>query len=140
MLSQGPSLAFVAAELPTKIYAAVPYYNAYELLPRYFDSRLFEWAANETDLQPNQPVIDIVTAPNNPDGAMRNKSIAGAFGFYDHAYFWPHFTPITGPVEYGQEDIACFTLSKLTGHAGQLIQHSIIHKGPCLWRRKPPGH
>ena len=52
----------------------------------------------------------------------------GAFGLYDHAYYWPHFTPITGPVEYGPEDIACFTLSKLTGHAGQ---HRVI---PCFTR------
>lgn len=67
--------------------------------------------------------------------------LAGAFGLYDHAYYWPHFTPITEAVEYGPGDIACFTLSKLTGHAGQSIQQLTLlqtyitnmhcHAGPC---------
>ena len=38
---------------------------------------------------------------------------------YDHAYYWPHFTPIPAAVEYGSQDVAVFTLSKLTGHAGR---------------------
>lgn len=67
----------IVAGLPTKVHAAVPYYNAYEFVPTWFDSHLFEWAANATDFEANQPVIDIVTAPNNPDGAMRTKSIPG---------------------------------------------------------------
>lgn len=46
----------------------------------------------------------------------------GAFGIYDHAYYWPHFTPIPAAVEYGDRDVAIFTLSKLTGHAGELPQ------------------
>lgn len=66
-----------AAELPTKVHASVPYYNTYEGLPSYFDSHLFEWAANDTTVRADQPVIEIVTAPNNPDGTMRNKTIPG---------------------------------------------------------------
>lgn len=60
-----------------KIHAHVPYYNAYEYVPSWFNSHLFEWAGNATEFEANQPVMDIVTAPNNPDGAMRNKSIPG---------------------------------------------------------------
>lgn len=66
-----------AAELPTKVYASVPYYNTYEALPSYFDSHLFKWAANDTTVRADQPVIDIITAPNNPDGIMRNKTVPG---------------------------------------------------------------
>ena len=42
---------------------------------------------------------------------------AGAWAIHDHAYYWPMFTYISGPVQYGPEDIAVFTLSKLTGGA-----------------------
>jgi len=35
----------------------------------------------------------------------------------DHAYLWPHFTPIVEKVSYGNGTVALFTLSKLTGHA-----------------------
>ena len=37
---------------------------------------------------------------------------------HDHAYYWPMYTPLAGPVQYGPEDLAMFTLSKVTG--GQL--------------------
>jgi hypothetical protein len=40
---------------------------------------------------------------------------AGAWGLIDHAYYWPHFAPITQAVQYGPKDVALFTLSKLTG-------------------------
>ena len=40
---------------------------------------------------------------------------AGSHALVDHAYFWPMFHPITEAVQYGPEDIAVFTLSKLTG-------------------------
>ncbi len=46
---------------------------------------------------------------------------AGSFGVHDHAYYWPQFTPIPAPLEYGPSDIAIFTLSKLTGHAGMSV-------------------
>ncbi|DBA90224.1 TPA: hypothetical protein ACH3X1_003522 [Trebouxia sp. C0004] len=72
------------------------------------------------------PVIEIVTAPNNPDGAMRTKTVAGSFGVHDHAYYWPQFTPVPAPVEYGPSDVAIFTLSKLTGHAGSRIGWAIV--------------
>ena len=42
-------------------------------------------------------------------------SCAGARAVHDHAYRWPMFMPISAPVDYGPEDLAVFTLSKLTG-------------------------
>lgn len=63
---------------------------------------------------------------NTVGNAEHTTCYAGAFGFYDHAYYWPHFAPIAQPMQYDGWDIACFTLSKLTGHAGLhalLIDH-----------------
>lgn len=64
--------------------------------------------------------IELVTSPNNPDGALRRPQLVGEGRnpVFDLAYYWPHFTSITGPMA---EDIMMFTLSKLTGHAGSRI-------------------
>eukprot|EP00966_Prymnesium_polylepis_P161653 3736102-Prymnesium_polylepis.2 len=43
----------------------------------------------------------------------------------DHAYYWPHFVGIEQPVAYGDDTIALFTLSKLTGHASSRIGWAI---------------
>ena len=43
---------------------------------------------------------------------------------FDSAYYWPHFTPIEDAprtAELREHDVALFTLSKLTGHAGTRI-------------------
>ncbi|GKC46050.1 tryptophan aminotransferase-related protein 3-like protein [Tanacetum coccineum] len=61
----------------------------------------------------NMDVVEFVTSPNNPDGELKTSVLEGKT-IYDHAYFWPHFTPIPGPSDH---DLMIFTLSKLTGHA-----------------------
>lgn len=111
----------------TQVYSAIPYYNGYAWPADYYETRLFEWTAGAAPVATaGDPVIEIITAPNNPDGAMRNKTIAGSFGVHDHAYYWPQFTPIPAPLEYGPSDVAIFTLSKLTGHAGSRIGWAIV--------------
>ena len=52
----------------------------------------------------------------------------GAFGIHDHAYYWPQFTAIPAPVQYDPSDVAIFTLSKLTGHAGTVSLHSSVYQ------------
>ena len=58
--------------------SAVPYYNAYKEKSGYYSNDLFEWS-NTTDLEASTsaPVIQVMTSPNNPDGTMRNKTVAG---------------------------------------------------------------
>lgn len=56
-------------------------------------------------------VIEFITSPNNPDGEMK-KSVLGGKAIYDHAYFWPQYTPILAPSDH---DLLIFTLYKLTG-------------------------
>ena len=84
-----------------------------------FDSDDFEWRGDAISWKLNNStnkmdVIEFVTSPNNPDGELKT-SVLGKKNIYDHAYLWPHFTPITGPSDH---DLMIFTLSKLTGHAG----------------------
>lgn len=61
--------------------------------------------------------IEFVTVPNNPDGRLKKAVLEGPHvkAIHDHAYYWPHFTPIPAPAD---EDLMIFSLSKLTGHAG----------------------
>ena len=41
--------------------------------------------------------------------------LTGSRVIHDHAYYWPHYSPISKAVEYTPQDVAVFTLSKLTG-------------------------
>lgn len=73
-------MSSVFAVLATEVYSAIPYYNGYEWPAAYYDTRLFEWTAGAAPVATaGDPVIEIITAPNNPDGAMRNKTIKGSF-------------------------------------------------------------
>ena len=56
-------------------------------------------------------------------------SCAGARAIHDHAYRWPMFSPIPAPVSYGPEDIAIFTLSKLTGRP---LVSKVTHGLACM--------
>ena len=62
----------------TRVCAALPYYNAYKSKSEYFSTAFFEWS-NMTVLEASSglPVIQVMTSPNNPDGSMRNKTVAG---------------------------------------------------------------
>ena len=75
-------------------------------------------------------LVEFVTSPNNPDGKLNRAVLEGTYAksIYDHAYYWPHFTPILAPSD---EDLMIFTISKLTGHAGSRFGYQkIIH--PCF--------
>ncbi len=61
-------------------------------------------------------VIEYVTNPNNPTGLpMEAMYPASPYIVYDYAYYWPHITNITVPMD---EDIMLFTASKSLGAAG----------------------
>lgn len=94
----------------------------YDIIPSFMQSSHFSYGGNTSmpAVKSAKKSIELVTSPNNPDGALRRPQLVGEgrFPVFDLAYYWPHFTPITGPME---EDIMMFTLSKLTGHAGSRI-------------------
>ncbi|KAH7298102.1 hypothetical protein KP509_25G026900 [Ceratopteris richardii] len=71
--------------------------------------------------------LEIVISPNNPDGSLRTPTWKyrneNARTVHDNAYYWPHYTPITGPRD---DDFMLFSLSKVTGHAGSRLGWAII--------------
>jgi aspartate/methionine/tyrosine aminotransferase len=83
------------------------------------DNSHFTWAAQPSG---RKPVVEMITAPNNPDGVVHGPLYPGSMPVYDRAYWWPHFTPVS-PVE---DDIMLFTLSKLTGHGGTRIGWALV--------------
>ena len=69
---------FACAVQPARVFAPVPFYSGYAYPAAYYASRLFEWTAEAAPVPAaDAPVIELITAPNNPDGVMRTKSISG---------------------------------------------------------------
>ncbi|CAH1446143.1 unnamed protein product [Lactuca virosa] len=113
---------------PSNVVATIPYYPMYETQTSFFNSEDFQfegdtnsWKLNNATKN-NMDVIEFVTSPNNPDGELKT-SVLGGKTIYDHAYLWPHFTPIPGPSDH---DLMIFTLSKLTGHAAVRFGWAVI--------------
>ena len=135
MYAMGTLLATKASSSPAQLWAQRPYYSGY-CFGEFWKTDLFGWAgdcggpalngsAADVKPGPGQRVIELVTSPNNPDGHVRQAQLthsgADVRVVADHAYLWPHFTPITAPVAYGNDTVALFTLSKMTGHASTRI-------------------
>ncbi|GJM93326.1 hypothetical protein PR202_ga09873 [Eleusine coracana subsp. coracana] len=113
---------------PARVVSAVPYYGNYKKQTELFDGREYEWGGttavwanasrNSTDR-----FIEFVTSPNNPDTQLRKAALGGSMAVFDHAYYWPHFTPIPAPAD---EDVMMFTMSKPSGHAGSRFGWALI--------------
>ena len=121
------------------VWSQSPFYSGYKMPATFFDAKPFEWAVESHDAGDHglrvpeatatRPVIELVTSPNNPDGHTREPAVSpGPHSRYvlDHAYLWPHFTAIPRtPTAHGNDTIALFTLSKMTGHASTRIGWAI---------------
>ncbi|KAI3675962.1 hypothetical protein L1987_85558 [Smallanthus sonchifolius] len=121
------ALSSETASSPSKVLASAPFYSIYKDQTVFFNSENFQFEGDansweSSDFTNNMDVVEFVTSPNNPDGELK-KSVLGGKTIYDHAYYWPEFTPIPGPSD---EDLMIFTLSKLTGHAGTRFGWAII--------------
>ncbi|XP_059460442.1 tryptophan aminotransferase-related protein 3-like [Corylus avellana] len=124
---------------PARVVALFPYYPVYKMQTELFQSKnyTFEgdaslWENSTSNATMN--FIEFVTSPNNPDGQLRKAVLHGhpnAKAIYDHAYYWPHFSPIPTPAD---EDVMTFTISKLTGHAGARFGWAII-KDEAVYER-----
>ncbi|KAI3757466.1 hypothetical protein L6452_05003 [Arctium lappa] len=112
---------------PSNVLASIPFYSMYKAQTVLFNSKNFRFGGDTKAWQlnnstNNMDVVEFVTSPNNPDGELKN-SVLGGKTIYDHAYYWPHFTPIPAPSDH---DLMIFTLSKLTGHAGARFGWAVI--------------
>ncbi|XVF43953.1 hypothetical protein PTKIN_Ptkin02bG0081900 [Pterospermum kingtungense] len=110
---------------PISVVAAAPFYSSYPEETEYLRSELYKWAGDAYSFDKDGPYIEVVTSPNNPDGAIRGAVVnpEGSKLIHDLAYYWPQYTPITGRAHY---DIMLFTFSKATGHAGSRIGLVIV--------------
>ncbi|KAJ9169501.1 hypothetical protein P3X46_017688 [Hevea brasiliensis] len=117
--------AGVAEADPISVVCAAPHYSSYQEVTDFLRSGLYKWAGDAYDFDKDGPYIEIVTSPNNPDGAIREAVVNRKEGklIHDLAYYWPQYTPITRPADY---DIMLFTFSKSTGHAGSRIGWALV--------------
>ncbi|KAH9301676.1 hypothetical protein KI387_013259, partial [Taxus chinensis] len=123
-LFQAALYALSNQEFTTNIISDAPYYSVYPIVSDYLQAGIYKWAGNIASRTTESPYIEIITSPNNPDGEIRHPVVNGSgYQIYDLAYYWPHYTPITSPVD---EDIMLFALSKGTGHAGSRIGWAIV--------------
>ena len=94
--------------------------QGYKDQAEFLRSGLYKWEGDAHTFDKDGPHIEVVTSPNNPDGAIREAVVNRGEGklVYDLAYYWPQYTPITQRLDH---DIMLFTFSKCTGHAGSRI-------------------
>ncbi|KAI3991683.1 hypothetical protein MKX01_038081 [Papaver californicum] len=115
-----------SASKPMDVVSAVPYYSSYPAVTDFLKSGLYKWGGDAYKFDDkNEPYIEVVCSPNNPDGHTMGPIVNGDGGklIYDLAYYWPQYTPITKPADH---DIMLFTVSKSTGHAGTRIGWAIV--------------
>ncbi|KAI3900552.1 hypothetical protein MKW92_043562 [Papaver armeniacum] len=99
---------------------------SYPAVTDLLKSRLYKWGGDAYKFDDkNEPYIEVVCSPNNPDGHTMEPVVNGNGGklIYDLAYYWPQYTPITKPADH---DIMLFTVSKSTGHAGTRVGWAIV--------------
>ncbi|EPS64030.1 hypothetical protein M569_10751, partial [Genlisea aurea] len=121
----------IDASDPVSVVAAAPYYSSYPEMAGFLRSSLFEWGGDAVEFEGNGgPYIEIVTSPNNPDGATREAAVANEGGkrgggmiVHDLAYYWPQYTAITAALDH---DIMLFAASKCSGHAGSRIGWAVV--------------
>uniref|UniRef100_A0A7N0U0Z5 Alliinase C-terminal domain-containing protein n=2 Tax=Kalanchoe fedtschenkoi TaxID=63787 RepID=A0A7N0U0Z5_KALFE len=113
---------------PVPVVSAAPFYSCYPGIADLVRSGLYKWGGDAGKFDREEPFIEIVNSPCNPDGSIRgpvvpqNDSRKGKL-IHDFAYFWPQYTPIGAPADH---DIMLFTLSKCTGHAGSRIGWALV--------------
>ncbi|XP_021762868.1 tryptophan aminotransferase-related protein 2-like [Chenopodium quinoa] len=110
---------------PISVVSSTPYYSFYRQVVEYLKSGLYTWAGDAAIFDKDEPYIELITSPNNPDGFMRQPIVnrSGGMLIHDFAYYWPQYTPITSPADH---EIMLFTVSKTTGHAGMRIGWAIV--------------
>ncbi|EPS60597.1 hypothetical protein M569_14205, partial [Genlisea aurea] len=119
---------------PVPVVSAAPYYSSYPLIVDLLKSRLYGWGGCAREFQDDgEAFVELVTYPNNPDGAMRKSVVNGSRGIliHDLAYYWPQYVPIVSPADH---DVMLFTVSKSTGHAGTRLGWAVV-KDPEIARK-----
>ncbi|XP_042487017.1 L-tryptophan--pyruvate aminotransferase 1-like isoform X2 [Macadamia integrifolia] len=124
-LSSPPPPPHPSHHHPISVVSATPYYSSYPSMTDYLKSGLYKWDGDAYAFNKDEPYIEFVTSPNNPDGFIRQPVVnrSGGTVVYDLAYYWPQYTPITSLSDH---DLMLFTVSKSTGHAGTRIGWALV--------------
>ncbi|KAK7380540.1 hypothetical protein VNO78_33053 [Psophocarpus tetragonolobus] len=123
---------------PSKVVATAPYFPMYRTQTQFFNSKDYRFEGDTSSWKnisdrSSTRFIEFVASPTNPEGKLTDGVLHGPNDktIYDHAYYWPHFTPIPSPAN---EDLMLFTISKLTGHAGSRFGWAII-KDEAIYKK-----
>ncbi|CAA0265364.1 unnamed protein product [Arabidopsis thaliana] len=125
------SLTNSSVSSPARLLTSIPYYAMYKDQAEFFDSAHLKFEGDASAWKQSgrndniTQLIEVVTSPNNPDGKLKRAVLDGpnVKTLHDYAYYWPHFSPITHPVD---EDLSLFSLSKTTGHAGSRFGWGLV--------------
>ncbi|KAG7012261.1 Tryptophan aminotransferase-related protein 2 [Cucurbita argyrosperma subsp. argyrosperma] len=60
---------------PTNVVSAIPYYSSYPSMSDDLKTSVFKWGGDATTYEKDEPYIEIVTSPNNPDGSLREPVV-----------------------------------------------------------------
>ncbi|XP_020589716.1 tryptophan aminotransferase-related protein 2-like [Phalaenopsis equestris] len=126
-LSTSPEVFGGGGGRPLPVVSSVPYYSSYPAATDLLQSALFRWAGDVSSLEKDDddPYIEVVCSPSNPDGLIKAASIRSSNQnvIHDLAYYWPQYTAITAPANH---NLMLFTASKCTGHAGMRLGWAIV--------------
>ncbi|KAI3839143.1 hypothetical protein MKX03_032773 [Papaver bracteatum] len=102
-----------------------PFYSAYPLMTDFQKSGLYKWVGDAYTFNGEDPYIEVVNSPNNPDGLTRKPvvNVTGCMLLHGLAYYWPQYTPIASQLD---QEIMLFTVSQSTGHAGTRIGWALV--------------
>lgn len=91
-----------------------------------------EWTTNVNTIF-NQPHIEFVTSPNNPDGSLRGPISSARVVLWDAVYAWPWYGYTLSQVVShmkkvcdGKISIPIFSFSKSLGLAGERVGYALI--------------
>jgi len=99
---------------PFILFVKPPYYADYPHFCKLITGCSFSTSLTLTDMA---SVVEIVTHPNNPDGALRIPFYNTTMLIYDMVYFWPHLSPSVNMTSK-EVPISIWSISKFAGLAG----------------------
>jgi len=104
------------------VFAQTPYYYLSPEFANLNPSISFFNASYElSDLEDN--ILEVVIAPNNPDGTTKPPFYWRSKQLYDLVFYWPSYTRVTQAYGY---DTMIFSMSKMSGHAGSRLGWALV--------------
>ncbi|MCO5599062.1 hypothetical protein L7F22_053161 [Adiantum nelumboides] len=127
MMAAYSTVSMEAEGRPVNVVVTPPYLDLFERQVKIVKLGTATWGMPSSEEQSTADWVplEVVVSPNNPDGSIRTGVLKNprTRTVHDRAYYWPHYTPITGALD---DDLMLFTFSKITGHGGSRIGWAII--------------